>query len=95
MCVNSPFFRGPLFPEILNLLQIRCGKSDKLGLPLHAGLKDLGERDVDLGKAQRVGSKLRQAFDARQILANWAGVDLTRINGLGLAASRITRPTIP
>ena len=54
---------------------------------LHAGLKDLGERDVDLGKAPRVGSKLRQAFDARQILANWAGVDLTRINGLGLAVA--------
>ena len=52
---------------------------------LHAGLKDLGEREVDLGKAPRVGSKLRQAFDARQILANWAGVDLTRTNGLGLA----------
>lgn len=51
---------------------------------LHAGLKDLGERQVDLGKAPRLGSKLRQEFDARQILANWAGVDLTRINGLGL-----------
>ena len=54
---------------------------------LHAGLKDLGEREVDLGKAPRAGSKLRQAFDARQILANWAGVDLTRINGLGLAVA--------
>ena len=54
---------------------------------LHAGLKELGERDVDLGKAPRLGSKLRQAFDARQILANWAGVDLTRINGLGLAVA--------
>ena len=31
-------------------------------------------------------AKLRQEFDVRQILANWAGVDLTRINGLGLAA---------
>lgn len=51
---------------------------------LHAGLKDLGERQVDLGKAPRLGSKLRQTFDTRQILANWAGVDLTRINGLGL-----------
>ena len=37
-----------------------------------------------MGKAPRAGSKLRQEFDARQILANWAGVDLTRINGLGL-----------
>ena len=34
----------------------------------------------------RAGSKTRVEFDARQILANWAGVDLTRINGLGLAA---------
>ena len=32
-------------------------------------------------------AKLRQTFDARQILANWAGVDLTRINGLGLAVA--------
>ncbi len=30
------------------------------------------------------GSKLRRHFDVRQTLANWAGVDLTRINGLGL-----------
>ena len=57
---------------------------------LHAQLDDLGEQKVDLGKAPRAGSKLRQAFDTRQILANWAGVDLTRINGLGLTvASKI------
>jgi transposase len=49
-------------------------------------LTDLGQRKVDLGKVPRAGSKLRQQFDARQILANWAGVDLTRIDGLGLAA---------
>lgn len=36
--------------------------------------------------APRTGSKLRQDFDIRQMLANWAGVDLTRINGLGLTA---------
>ena len=53
---------------------------------LQALLTDLGQRKVDLGKAPRAGSKLRQEFDARQILANWAGVDLTRINGLGLTA---------
>jgi transposase len=53
---------------------------------LQALLTDLGQSKVDLGKAPRTGSKLRQEFDARQILANWAGVDLTRINGLGLAA---------
>jgi transposase len=39
---------------------------------------------VDLGKEPRKGTKVRAEFDARQQLANWAGVDLTRINGLGL-----------
>ncbi len=53
---------------------------------LQALLTELGQSEVDLGKAPRAGSKVRQEFDARQTLANWAGVDLTRINGLGLAA---------
>jgi len=53
---------------------------------LQALLRALGQRNVDLGKVPRAGSKLRQEFDARQTLANWAGVDLTRINGLGLTA---------
>lgn len=53
---------------------------------LQALLFELGQRKVDLGKAPRAGSKLRQDFDARQTLANWAGVDLTRINGLGMTA---------
>ena len=53
---------------------------------LHALMRDLGQRNIDLGKAPRTGSKLRQNFDIRQMLANWAGVDLTRINGLGLTA---------
>ena len=53
---------------------------------LQALLSELGQRKVDLGKAPRAGSKSRTEFDARQTLANWAGVDLTRINGLGLAA---------
>lgn len=39
---------------------------------------------VDLGKTPRAGSKARAVFDVRQHLANWAGADLTRINGLGL-----------
>jgi len=47
---------------------------------------ELGQRKIDLGKVPRAGSKLRQEFDARQTLANWAGGDLTRINGLGLTA---------
>jgi transposase len=49
-------------------------------------LGELGQTKVDLGKAPRSGTKSRGEFDARQILANWAGVDLTRINGLGLSA---------
>ena len=53
---------------------------------LQALLSNLGQTQIDLGKAPREGSKLRGEFDARQVLANWAGVDLTRINGLGLAA---------
>jgi len=51
---------------------------------LQALLSELGQRNVDLGKVPRAGTKSRTEFDARQILANWAGVDLTRINGLGL-----------
>jgi transposase len=54
---------------------------------LQALLSDLGQSEVDLGKVPRAGTKVRQEFDARQVLANWAGVDLTRINGLGLAAA--------
>jgi transposase len=51
---------------------------------LQALLTALGQAPVDLGKAPRAGSKTRREFDVRQTLANWAGVDLTRINGLGL-----------
>ncbi|MBW7925629.1 MAG: IS110 family transposase [Burkholderiaceae bacterium] len=39
---------------------------------------------VDIGKAPRADSKARAEFEVRQALANWAGVDLTRINGLGV-----------
>ena len=42
------------------------------------------QAQVDLGKVPRAGSKSRGEFDVRQALANWAGVDLTRINGLGV-----------
>lgn len=38
---------------------------------------------LDLGKPPRAGSKARHEFDLRQMLANWAGVDLTAIPGLG------------
>lgn len=49
-------------------------------------LAERAEQAVDLGKAPRQGSKSRLEFDARQALANWAGVDLTRIPGLGVTA---------
>ncbi|KAB2871240.1 MAG: IS110 family transposase [Burkholderiaceae bacterium] len=45
-------------------------------------MSELGATKVDLGRAPRAGSKTRADFDLRQTLANWAGVDLTRINGL-------------
>ena len=51
---------------------------------LEALLVERSECRVDLGRAPRVGSKSRVEFDVRQSLANWAGVDLTRINGLGV-----------
>ncbi len=38
---------------------------------------------VDLGRPPR-SDKQRLEFDVRQRLANWAGVDLTRIDGLGV-----------
>lgn len=49
-------------------------------------LAERGRAEVDLGKAPQTGSKARVEFDVRQALANWAGVDLTRINGLGVSA---------
>lgn len=39
---------------------------------------------VDIGPAPRLGSKARGEHDIRQRLADWAGVDLTRIDGLGV-----------
>lgn len=47
-------------------------------------LGERGQSQVDLGKAPRAGSKLHQEFGVRRALANWAGADLTRINGLGV-----------
>jgi transposase len=52
---------------------------------LHALMSELGSAKVDIGRLPRVGSKARSEFDLRQMLANWAGVDLTRINGLAAA----------
>jgi transposase len=47
-------------------------------------LAERSQRQMDLGKLPKVRSKLRLEFDVRQALANWAGVDLTRIDGLGV-----------
>ena len=66
-------------------IAVHLGECDR---KLQALLTDLGQRSVDLGKVPRAGTKTRTEFDVRQTLANWAGVDLTRINGLGLAAVR-------
>lgn len=50
---------------------------------LHDLMAALGPTNVEIGRAPRPGSKARVEFNQRQLLANWAGVDLTRINGLG------------
>lgn len=49
---------------------------------LQALLIQRSRASVDLGKTPKAGSKTRSAFDVRKALADWAGVDLTRINGL-------------
>ncbi|MCC6473021.1 MAG: IS110 family transposase, partial [Burkholderiales bacterium] len=51
---------------------------------LQALLGEQADAEIDLGKEPRKGTKAHAEFDSRQTLANWAGVDLTRINGLGL-----------
>lgn len=76
--------------EHLFVLQQALGMYDAIAR--HLGECDhklqvlLSARDaehVDVGKEPRQGTKAQAAFTARQMLANWAGVDLTRINGLG------------
>ncbi|MCI1047548.1 IS110 family transposase [Caballeronia zhejiangensis] len=52
---------------------------------IDALLVPLGRHDVELaGPGKRRGKNTPQ-FDARTALARWAGVDLTRINGLSIA----------
>jgi predicted transcriptional regulator len=77
--------------EHLFVLKQALAVYDDLAKRLHecdAKLKELlAERSaasVDIGKVPRAGSKVRAEYDVRQQLANWAGADLTRINGLGL-----------
>jgi len=47
-------------------------------------LAERSQTPLALGKAPRAGSKRYAEFGVRQALANWAGVDLTRIDGLGV-----------
>jgi transposase len=77
--------------EHLFVLGQALGMYDDLGRHLRecdAKLRELlaarGGQAVDVGKQPRAGTKAHTDFDRRQLLANWAGVDLTRINGLGL-----------
>ena len=44
----------------------------------------LDDRAVDIGPVPPRSVKARAEYDTRQPLADWAGVDLTRINGLGV-----------
>jgi len=83
--------RGNWREEHLFVLTQALAMYDDISRHLHecdAKLRQLlNERAVhavELGKPPRQGSKQRISFDARQALANWAGVDLTRIPGLGV-----------
>ena len=77
--------------EHLFVLEQALGMYDDIGAhlrecdtKLQALLAERSAASVGIGKTPRTGSKARAAFDIRQQLANWAGADLTRINGLGL-----------
>lgn len=54
------------------------------GAKLDTLLDQRAAAKVDLGPMPRAGSKARAEHDIRQRPADWAGVDLTRINGLGV-----------
>lgn len=51
---------------------------------LQALLDARSSHNVDLGKKPRAGTKAFAEYEVRQKLANWAGVDLTRIPGIGV-----------
>lgn len=53
---------------------------------LEALLAPLQQHVVALRAVPKARVKHAPAFEARQALANWAGVDLTRIDGLGVSA---------
>jgi transposase len=77
--------------EHLFVLKQALGVYDDIGrhlaecdAKLEALLDQRAAAKVDLGPTPRAGSKARAEHDIRQRLADWAGVDLTRINGLGV-----------
>ncbi len=53
---------------------------------IDALLDQRGRAQVDIGKAPRAGTRAHTEFGVRQAMANWAGVDLTRIDGLGVTS---------
>jgi transposase len=53
---------------------------------IEALLAPLQRHTVQLKASPKGKSKNNPAFDVRQAMANWAGVDLTRIDGLGVSA---------
>jgi transposase len=75
--------------EHLFVLQQSLAMYDDIGrhlaaceVELRSMMTELERTPVDLGPVPREGSKRRAQFDLRQTLANWAGVDLTLIDGL-------------
>lgn len=79
--------------EHLFLLQQALGIYDDLGkrvqecdAEIEALLTSMQRHAVTLKAAPTAHAKHSPKFNARQVLANWAGVDLTRIDGLGVSA---------
>ena len=63
-----------------------AGQCSECDAKLQQLLPQRAAHRVDLGSPPRSGSKARAEFNLRQMLADWAGVDLTRIPGLGATA---------
>jgi transposase len=53
---------------------------------IEALLVPLARNAVKLGEASKTRRKNEPVFDVRQAMANWTGVDLTRIDGLGASS---------
>lgn len=75
--------------EHLFVLKQALGMYDDIGRRLAACdaelqtlLRQRAQARIDVGRVPKTGSKQSAAFNLRQQLADWAGVDLTRINGL-------------